>query len=108
METTKYTARFFDSDSLEGVLFMTMPEITITKEQFDATVDAFDCSVQQADEVGFFDTLLLDERTPEGCIVTVTLYDDESILLQKINEKGDLQYIIVPDCEYWSGAYIES
>ena len=80
---------------------MSIPKLTVTKEQFDATVDAFEHNE-------LFDPLLLDERAPDGSITTVTLYDDESILLQKISVKGDLQYNIIPDTEYWSGAHIKS
>lgn len=80
---------------------MSIPYLTVTKEQFDATVLAFENNE-------LFDPLLLDERAPDGSITTVTLYDEESIMLQKINTKGDLQYNIVPDAEYWSGERIES
>lgn len=80
---------------------MSIPKLTVTKEQFDATVDAFEHNE-------LFDPLLLDERAPDGSILTVTLYDDESILLQQIDTKGDLQYNIVPGAEYWSGTRIKS
>ena len=76
-------------------------KLTVTKEQFDATIYAFENNE-------LFDPLLLDERAPDGSILTVTLYDDESILMQQIDTKGDLEYNIVPDAEYWSGARIKS
>ncbi len=80
---------------------MSIPYLTVTKEQFDSTVIAFENNE-------LFDPLLLDERAPDGSITTVTLYDDESVLLQKIDTKGVLQYNIVPDAEYWAGMRIDS
>lgn len=80
---------------------MATPKLVVTREQFDATVDAF-----ENNEV--FDPVLLDERMPDGSIITVLLYDDESIMLQRISEEGDFTYNILPDAEYWSGGRIKS
>lgn len=80
---------------------MSAPKLMITREQFDMTVEAF-----EANEV--FDPVLLDERNPDGSITTVLLYDDESIMLQRISEEGDFTYNIIPDGEYWSGTRIKS
>lgn len=76
-----------------------MLRLTVTKDQFIQSVDAF----KNNDP---FDHVLVDERTPEGEIVTILVYDEESILIQKIFEKG-LEYNIVPIEEYFGGERVE-
>jgi len=70
--------------------------LQLTRAQYEESVDRFYHNSP-------FDHLLLDERTPEGNIVTVLRYDEETILMQTI-ENGDLNIYKISNADFLRNA----
>ena len=79
--------------------------LTVTKDQFNESIAVL--KAHAADIESLFDPILLDERSPDGTVTTIIEYDADSIMIQRIDNKG-FEYNVVPRNEYICGARVKS